>query len=158
MLNFSSLGFCETLKIELKTPDMFKQLSCKTSGSGLHFGVSSVQCSARQYLSAEESPYALQPLSQKFPQCCLWNSSNVGLIDDWREHAIENSMCFAFSNYSRIPSSCCGSDRQNYYFLSFLLLSNINLCHKERVRHGYFNVFVSSRILLWNSSRSLPSL
>ena len=29
-----------------------------------------------------ENPYALHPVSQKFPQHCLWNGSNVRLIDD----------------------------------------------------------------------------
>ena len=29
-----------------------------------------------------EGPYALHPVSQQFPQCCPWNSSNIGLIDD----------------------------------------------------------------------------
>ena len=28
-----------------------------------------------------KSPYTLHPISQKFPQHCLWNSSNVHLID-----------------------------------------------------------------------------
>ena len=41
-----------------------------------------VQFSSRWYLGALKSPYALYPVSQKFPQCCLWNSSNVCLIDD----------------------------------------------------------------------------
>ena len=34
------------------------------------------------YLCAQESPYALHPISQEFPQCCLWNSSNGGLVND----------------------------------------------------------------------------
>ena len=39
---------------------------------------------SRSYLCAREGPYALQPVSrsQEFPQCCHWNSSNVGMIDD----------------------------------------------------------------------------
>ena len=41
-----------------------------------------VQFNSRWYLGALKSPYALYPVSQKFPQCCLWNSSNVCLIDD----------------------------------------------------------------------------
>ena len=39
--------------------------------------VSSVQFSSRWYLSARESPIALRPVSQKCPQCCLWNSSKL---------------------------------------------------------------------------------
>ena len=34
------------------------------------------------YLCAQKSPYALHPVSQKFSQCELWNSSSVCLIDD----------------------------------------------------------------------------
>ena len=34
------------------------------------------------HLCNRKSPYALHPVSQKFSQCCLWNSSNVRLIDD----------------------------------------------------------------------------
>ena len=33
-------------------------------------------------LCARKSPYALHPVSQKFPQRCLWNGSSVRLIDD----------------------------------------------------------------------------
>ena len=43
---------------------------------------SSVQFSSRWYLCARKSPYALHPVSQKFSQSCLWNSSNVRLTDD----------------------------------------------------------------------------
>ena len=38
--------------------------------------------SSRWYLCARKSPYALQPVSQKFPQRCLWNGFNVCLTDD----------------------------------------------------------------------------
>ena len=38
----------------------------------------SVQFSSRWYLRPWKSPHALHPISQKFPQCCLRNSS------DWR--------------------------------------------------------------------------
>jgi len=34
------------------------------------------------HLRNRKSPYALHPISQKFSQCCLSNSSNVRLIDD----------------------------------------------------------------------------
>ena len=36
--------------------------------------------SSRWYLCAWKSPYALHPASQKFPQCWLWNDSNVHLM------------------------------------------------------------------------------
>ena len=36
--------------------------------------------SSRWYLCAWKSPYALHPVSQKFPQCWLWNGSNVHLM------------------------------------------------------------------------------
>ena len=42
----------------------------------------SVQFSSRWYLRAWKSPYALHPVSQKFPQRCLWNGSNVRPTDD----------------------------------------------------------------------------
>ena len=41
----------------------------------------SVQFSSRWYLCAWKIPYALHPICQKFPQLCLWNGSNVRLID-----------------------------------------------------------------------------
>ena len=41
-----------------------------------------VKFSSRWYLCARKSPYALHPVSQKFPQCRLSNGSNVCLIDD----------------------------------------------------------------------------
>ena len=46
----------------------------------------SVQFSLKWYPCARKSPYnyALHPVSQRFPQRCLWNSSSVRLIDDGR--------------------------------------------------------------------------
>ena len=43
-----------------------------------------VQFSSRWHLCARKSPYyyALHPVSQKFPQRCISNGSNVRLIDD----------------------------------------------------------------------------
>ena len=38
--------------------------------------------SSRWFLCARKSPYALLPVSHTFPQLCVWNSSNVRLIDD----------------------------------------------------------------------------
>ena len=55
--------------------------------SGWHPDTFSVQFSSIQdgvyiYICALKSPYALHPVSQKFPQSCLWYGSNVRLIDD----------------------------------------------------------------------------
>ena len=44
--------------------------------------VCSVQFSSRWYPCTQNSQYVLHPVSQKFPQCHLWNGSNVRLIDD----------------------------------------------------------------------------
>ena len=41
---------------------------------------SSFEFSARWYLCARESPYALHHVSHEFPQCCISKSSNVGLM------------------------------------------------------------------------------
>ena len=46
-----------------------------------HTMCTSVNSSSRWHLSAQESPYAFHPISQKVSQCCLWNPSNVGLTD-----------------------------------------------------------------------------
>ena len=43
---------------------------------------SSLHFSSRWYLSARKIPYALRPVSQKFPQRRLWNGPSVSLIDD----------------------------------------------------------------------------
>ena len=42
---------------------------------------SSVQFGSRWYLCARKSPYALHPVSETFPQLCLWNGYNVHLTD-----------------------------------------------------------------------------
>ena len=46
-----------------------------------HTNVSVTQFNSRWYLCA-----ALHPICQKFPHCCLWNNSNVRLIDDGPRH------------------------------------------------------------------------
>ena len=56
--------------------------------------LSSVQCSSRWYLCAREGPFSLHPVSQVFPQCCPWDSSNVGLMWDdgrWQQHVNNNT-------------------------------------------------------------------
>ena len=50
---------------------------------------SSLQFSSRWYLCTQKSQYyALHPISQKFPQRCLWNSSSVRLID-WLANSVQ---------------------------------------------------------------------
>ena len=41
-----------------------------------------MQFSSRWDQCTWKSTYALQPVFQKFPQCCLWNSANVRLVKD----------------------------------------------------------------------------
>ena len=41
-----------------------------------------IQFSSKSYLCARKSPYALHPPCLMFPQSCVWNGSNVRLIDD----------------------------------------------------------------------------
>ena len=56
---------------------------CHTaSGLKVVLMFSSVHFTSRWYLCARKSPYALQPVSQKFSQRCLSNGSNVRLTDD----------------------------------------------------------------------------
>ena len=38
------------------------------------------QFSSRWYICAQKSPYTLHSISQRLPQCCLWNGSNICLI------------------------------------------------------------------------------
>ena len=42
----------------------------------------SFSLSSRWYLCAQESPCVFHSISQKIPQCCLWNGSNVHLTDN----------------------------------------------------------------------------
>ena len=41
--------------------------------NAVHWVLGTVKFSSRWYLSAQESPYVLYPISWKFPQCCLWD-------------------------------------------------------------------------------------
>ena len=51
-------------------------------GGWTQYSLYAVQFGSRWYLCARKSPYALHPVSQKFPQRCLSNGSIVRLIDD----------------------------------------------------------------------------
>ena len=57
-----------------------KEKSCCSGHTLVCFGTA--QFSWSRYLCARKSPHTLHPVSQKFPQRCLWNGSNVRLIDD----------------------------------------------------------------------------
>ena len=53
-----------------------------STSTSLISSLSSVQFKMVSNLCTRKSPYALHPVSQKFPQRCLWNGSNVRLTDD----------------------------------------------------------------------------
>ena len=48
------------------------------------------------YICAQKSPYVLHPISQKCPQCCLWNGSSVHLIDNGPWSTSSESVAFFF--------------------------------------------------------------
>ena len=60
------------------------------------------QFSSRWCLCARKSPYALHPVSQKFPRRCLWNGSNVRVTDDGNYADIIAIICF-WRCYIAIP-------------------------------------------------------
>ena len=66
-----------TLMMRL-TPSVLRQLSARLWRQRVQFN--SIQF--KMVYMRSENPYALHPVSQKFPQLCLWNGSNVRLIDD----------------------------------------------------------------------------
>ena len=57
----------------------------------MDYKLCSVQISSSWYLCAQKSPCALYPVSRKFPQCCLWNGSNVHLTDDGPVNLVRSS-------------------------------------------------------------------
>ena len=59
-----------------------------------------IQFSSRWYLCARKSPYALHPVSQKFPHRCLWNGSAVRLIDDGPLSSFQGRSSSASSLYA----------------------------------------------------------
>ena len=76
---------------------------------------SSVQFCSRWYLCAWKSPYALHPISQKFPQRCFWNGSNVRLIDDGPLSSFQGRYCpilpLLTQTFSFSPNSLAGVNR-----------------------------------------------
>ena len=61
--------------------DFIRNIASSISSGQSFSRPSSIQFTSIWYLCCRESPHAL-PISQKFPQHCLWNSSNVCLIDN----------------------------------------------------------------------------
>ena len=62
--------------------------------------------SSTLYLCARKSPYALHPVSQEFPQLCVWNGSNVRLIDDGPLSSFQGrSHSASYNNTERVQSS-----------------------------------------------------
>ena len=53
---------------------------------------SSVQSSSRWHVCVWKSPYALCPVSQKFPQHCLWTGSSVWLTMAFSHHFKEDCL------------------------------------------------------------------
>ena len=66
------------------------------------------QFSSRWYLCARKSPYALHPVSQKFAQRCLWNGSNVRLIDDGPLSFFQGRSSSAFSFHASLLQAIDG--------------------------------------------------
>ena len=52
----------------------------------------------RWYLCARKCPHALHPVSQRFPQCCLWNGSSIRLTDDGRGRSFQGRS-FSFCSF-----------------------------------------------------------
>ena len=74
----TTFSVCESVWPSSQAAGIGKQMDSTLALLSLH--MTSLQFSSR-YISSQESPYVLHPVSQKFPQCCFWNSSSVGLID-----------------------------------------------------------------------------
>ena len=67
-----------------------------------------VQFSSRWYLCARKSPYALHPVSQKFPQRRQGNSSNVRLTDDGRLSSFQGRSSSASSFHASLLQAIDG--------------------------------------------------
>ena len=68
----------------------------------------SVQFSSSCYLCARKSPYALHPVSQKFPQCCFWHGSNVRLTDDGPHSSFQGRSSSASSFHASLLQAIGG--------------------------------------------------
>ena len=67
-----------------------------------------LQFSSRWYVCARKSPYALHPVSQKFPQSCLSNGSNVRVIDDGPLSSFQRRSSSASSVYASLLQAIDG--------------------------------------------------
>ena len=93
---------------------------------------SSVTFSSRRYQCARKSPYALHPVSQKFPQRCLWNGSNIRLIDDGPLSPFQGRSSSASSFKASLLQGAPGVQLKNTAKSRFLLwnpgVSKTGLC------------------------------
>ena len=67
-----------------------------------------VQFSSRWYLCVRKIPYGLHPVSQKFPQRCLWNGSDVRLTDDGPLSSFEGRSSSASSFHASLLQAVDG--------------------------------------------------
>ena len=67
-----------------------------------------VQFTWRWYLCARKSPYALHPVSQKFPQRCLWNDLSVRLSDDGPVSSFQGRSSSGFSFHASLLQAIDG--------------------------------------------------
>ena len=76
-----------------------------------HSWVTSLQFSSVQFtmvLYAWQSPCAFHSLCKRFPQHCLWNSSNVCLLDDSLFSSFQQIVeCLLFPRLSPPGNQCC---------------------------------------------------
>ena len=84
------------------------------------------QFSSRWNQCAQKSPYALHPVSQKFPERRLWNGSSVRLIDDGLLSSIQGrSSCASSFNASLLQAvdavmflALCPQAEEGYYIIT----------------------------------------
>ena len=63
---------------------------------------SSVQFSLRWYFCTHKSPYTFHAISKKLTQHCLWNSSNVHLIDNGPLSSFQGKLLSTFSVHTSL--------------------------------------------------------
>ena len=105
------------------------------------------QFSSRWYLCAQKSPYALHPVSHKFPQHRLWNSSNICLMTTALSHPFKVAVpiftqqkYFWALSFKQLPKSWKKVGSPNYVHFchtyqpcarppSFGSSNNVHFCH-----------------------------
>ena len=90
------------------------------------------QFSARWYLCAQKSPYALHPVSQKFPQHCLSNSSNVHLIDNGLLSSFQKRSSSASSFNASLLQAMSLEERRPWLCARRLCLKLLNTWDRPR--------------------------